>query len=101
MDDVSIEKKVLTPLYMCFVDLEKAYDSVDRGLLWKVLARADVPDEMISVIRQFHDGMMPRVRTDDEPFSECFEVTQGLRRSYPVTASAVQNLCHGARSCAA
>ena len=26
------------PLYMCFVDLQKAYDSVDRELLWKVLA---------------------------------------------------------------
>ena len=28
------------PLYMCFIDLQKkAYDSVDRELLWKVLAR--------------------------------------------------------------
>ncbi|CAB1113309.1 unnamed protein product [Ectocarpus sp. CCAP 1310/34] len=25
------------PLYMCFVDVNKAYDSVDRGILWKVL----------------------------------------------------------------
>ena len=40
------------PLYMCFVDLQKAYDSVDRELLWKVLARAGVPSAMIDVIRQ-------------------------------------------------
>ena len=39
------------PLYMCFVDLQKAYDSVDRELLWKVLARAGVPSVMIDVIR--------------------------------------------------
>ena len=32
----------------------KAYDSVDRTLLWTVLARFGVPQNTISVIRQFH-----------------------------------------------
>ena len=67
---------------MCFVDLQKAYDSVDRELLWKVLARAGVPSVMIDVIRQFHDGMRARVRMDDGELSEWFEVTQGLRQGY-------------------
>ena len=39
---------------MRFIDLHKAYDSVDRGLLWEVLARAGIPAEMIAVIRKFH-----------------------------------------------
>ena len=68
------------PLYMCFVDLQKAYDSVDRELLWKVLARAGVPEEMIAAIRQFHDGMQAQVRMDDGELSDWFEVTQGLRQ---------------------
>ena len=58
------------PLYMCFVDLQKAYDSVDRELLWKVLARAGVPEEMIAVIRQFHDGMQAQVHMDDGELSD-------------------------------
>ena len=66
------------PLYMCFIDLLKAYDSVDRELLWLVLARFGVPEKMLSVIRQFHEGM--RVRTDDGERSEWFDVTQGLRQ---------------------
>ena len=54
------------PLYMCFIDLQKAYDSVDRELLWVVLARFGVPEDMLTVIRQFHEGMRAHMRTDDE-----------------------------------
>ena len=50
---------------MYFVDLQKVYDSVDQELLWNVLTQADVPEEMILVIRQFHDGMQARVCMDD------------------------------------
>ena len=32
-------RKKRTPLYVCFIDLTKAYDSVDRTLLWSVIAR--------------------------------------------------------------
>ena len=45
-----------------------------------MLARAGVPEEMIAVIRQFHDGMQARVRMDDGELSDWFEVTQGLRQ---------------------
>ena len=58
------------PLYMSFVDLQKVYDSVDREPLWKVLARVGVPEEMIAVIRQFHDGMQAQVRMDDGELSD-------------------------------
>ena len=68
------------PLYMCFIDLLKAYDSVDRELLWLVLAHFGVPEKMSTVIRQFHEGMRARVRTDDGEHSEWFDVTQGLRQ---------------------
>ena len=70
---------------MCIIDLQKAYDSVDRELLWKVLARAGIPAEMIAVIRKFHSGMRARVRMDDGELSGWFPVTQGLRQGCPMS----------------
>ena len=75
-----LAQKKRTPLYVCFIDLTKAYDSVDRTLLWTVLARFGVPQIMISVIRQFHDGMRACVRLDDRVYSRWFAVEQGLRQ---------------------
>ena len=45
------------PLFSCFVDLTKAYDTVHRGLLWQVLAKFGVPPSMLPVIKDQHEGM--------------------------------------------
>ena len=55
---------------MCVIDLPKAHDSVDRELLWVVLARFGVPEKRLTVIRQFHEGMRARMRRDDGEHSE-------------------------------
>ena len=59
-----LARKKRIPLYVCFNGLTKAYDSVDRTLLWRVPDLFDVPQKMISVIRKFHDGMRACVRLD-------------------------------------
>eukprot|EP00903_Cladosiphon_okamuranus_P018788 g17284.t1 len=65
---------------MCFIDLQRACDSVERELLWKVLARAGIPAVMTDAIHQFNSGMRARVRTDDGELSDWFPVTEGLRQ---------------------
>ena len=52
-------------LLLCFIDLQRAYDTVDRTLLWKILTRIGVPPQMIAVTRHFHDGMRACVRPHD------------------------------------
>ena len=42
-----LARKKRIPSYVCFIDLTKAYDSVDRILFWTVFARFGVPQNMI------------------------------------------------------
>ena len=67
-------------LDICFIDLTKAYDSVDRALLWKVLVRFVFPPRTINAIRTFHDGAPARVQLDDGNFLARLNVCQGFRQ---------------------
>ena len=75
-----LARKKRIPLYVCFINVTKAYDSVDLTLLWIVLAQFGLPQKMISAICQFHDGMRACVRLDDRVCSRWFDVEQGRRQ---------------------
>ena len=75
-----VGRKAGVSLLMCFTNLQKAYDTVDRTFLWQILTRIGVPPQMIAVIRQLHDGMRACVRPDDGVCSDWFEVEQELRQ---------------------
>ena len=64
---------------MTFVDLTKAFDTVSREGLWKIIAKFGCPAKFISVVRQFHDGMLARVQNDGE-FSDPFPVTNEVKQ---------------------
>lgn len=67
-------------LYMAFIDLSKAFDTVNRELLWVVLQKFGVPEKYLSVLRQLHDGMQARVRAGgltSDPFPVAVGVKQG------------------------
>ena len=52
-------------LYMSFVDLTKAFDTVSRDGLWKIMAKFGCPPRIIAklaMVRQFHYGMQARVQ---------------------------------------
>ncbi|CAH1231299.1 Hypp378 [Branchiostoma lanceolatum] len=67
-------------LYMVFVDLTKAFDSLNRPLLWEVLKRFGCPRRFLAVLMSLHDGAMVRVLGGGEksdPFPVCTGVRQG------------------------
>ncbi|KAI3376292.1 hypothetical protein L3Q82_016423 [Scortum barcoo] len=43
------------PVHMCFVDLEKAFDRVPRGILWGVLREYGVREPLLRAVRSLYD----------------------------------------------
>ena len=66
-------------LYVLFVELRKAYDSVPRQALWKVLEKYGVPEKMLNVVKSLHEGMHAEVRVGST-VTDRFEVRNGLRQ---------------------
>ena len=48
------------------VDLTKAFDTVSRDGLTKIMAKFACPPRFIAMVRQFHDGMHAYVQNDGE-----------------------------------
>jgi hypothetical protein len=66
-------------LYTTFVDLTKAFDTVSRDGLWRIMSKFGCPPEFIEMVKQFHEGMQARVQ-DNEDSSEPFAVTNGVKQ---------------------
>ena len=68
------------PLYLAFVDLTKAFDTVSREGLYLVLSKIGCPPKLLSLVRSFHQNMKGTVQFDgnlSEPFDICNGVKQG------------------------
>ena len=66
-------------LHICFVDLSKAFDTVDRQLLWEILRRSGCPQKFTKLVRLLHDGMEARVRVGSLE-SDPFDVSRGVKQ---------------------
>ena len=68
-----------TPLYINFIDLEKAFDSIHRESLWKILRHYGVPAKLVRVIAMLYSDFKSQVICDSE-FTEAFNVSTGVKQ---------------------
>ena len=68
-----------TSLYMVFIDFEKAFDSIDRNTLWKILRHYGVPEKIIKMIQVFYVGFQAKVLHEGD-MTEAFEMMTGVRQ---------------------
>ena len=66
-------------LFFTYVDLTKAFDTVSREGLWKIMAKYGCPRKFISMVQQFHDGMKAQIQDNGET-SEPFPVFNGVKQ---------------------
>jgi exonuclease III len=66
-------------VYLAFIDLTKAFDSVCRDGLWKIMAKIGCPNKFIKIVQQLHDGMQANVRENCQ-LSNPFPVSNGVKQ---------------------
>ena len=64
-------------VFLTFVDLKKAYDSVPRKGLWKALRKLGIPENVIVIIQSFHDNMSAQICCNGK-LSDDISVGNGL-----------------------
>jgi hypothetical protein len=66
-------------LYAVFIDLTKAFDTVNREALWKILQKFGCPDKFTNMIRLFHDNMTGLVLSGGDA-SQPFNISNGVKQ---------------------
>ena len=64
------------PLYMCFVDFKKAFDSISHDKLWVTMMDMGYPIHMIDLLAKLYKKQLAKVKVAG-PLSEWFRVKKG------------------------
>ena len=68
-----------TPLYTVFVDFQKAFDSVDRNIIWRLMHHYGFPQKFVTIIQQMYEDATCQVIHDGK-LTEPFTVQTGVRQ---------------------
>lgn len=67
------------PLYVAFIDLTKAFDTVSREGLYMALLKIGCPPKLLSLIKSYHQGMKGTVQFGGN-LSESFDICNGVKQ---------------------
>ena len=69
-------------LFLGFIDIAKAYDSVHRPTLWKILSAIGIPPKMLALIKALYGTNNCKIKFGNK-LSEMFSITAGLKQGCP------------------
>ncbi|MGH3055908.1 MAG: RNA-directed DNA polymerase, partial [Gaiellaceae bacterium] len=69
--------------YVVFIDLVKAFDSVNREMLWKLLPKFGVPRTLVAIIRRSYKNVYIQGCVNTEQFE--FESLSGVKQGDPLS----------------
>jgi hypothetical protein len=67
-------------LFVCFIDITKAYDSVDRETAWKTLLHRGAPPKLVHLVRDKHEDTSCVIRAPGLGLGEEFQVKTGFKQ---------------------
>ena len=74
-----------TSLFLNFVDFGKAFDSLDRVVLWNQMAHYGIPQNFINIIRNSYNNMQCRVIHEGK-LTESFDIKTGVKQGCLLSA---------------
>ena len=66
-------------LYAVFIDLTKAFDTVNREALWTILLKLGCPRKFTTLVQLFHDNMTGQVLSNGD-YTDSFNITNGVKQ---------------------
>ncbi|KAK3780057.1 hypothetical protein RRG08_061825 [Elysia crispata] len=66
-----------SPLLVNFIDFEKAFDSIDRDTLWKLLRHYGIPPKIVTLIQKMCDGTSCKVLHEGR-LTDSFQIKTGV-----------------------
>ena len=68
-----------TPIHINFIDFQKAFDSIHRSTLWKILRSYGIPPKLVTIISKFYENFEACVAVDNKT-TEFFKIGTGVRQ---------------------
>ena len=70
-------------LHICFVDLQRAFDSISRPALWAVLRARGMAEQLVLILQDLHTGTSCSVRVGSS-HSRSFDTPWGVQQGDPI-----------------
>ena len=62
-----------------FIDFKKAFDSIHRETLWRILKSYGIPEVFVNIFKQLYEGCAYCIKTENG-YTEYFDVVTGVRQ---------------------
>ena len=77
LPEKNVEQSI--PLYVVFIYLTKAFDTVSRSGLYNILKLLGCPETLLSILVAFHENMKARVQFHGS-MSKTFPICRGVKQ---------------------
>lgn len=71
------------PLYLCFIDFTKAFDTVEHSSIWTALSNQNIHPTLIKTFRNIYKNNTAKVKTDK--LGREFHLKRGVRQGDPMS----------------